>query len=671
MSLKYIARGLLPGALYLAAAAPASESPADLEQSGSESMLGDVVVTATRYEETVASVPAGVSVITEEEIANSTARDVPGMLEKEVGLHVYDITGNGRSYRVDRSGFGETAALNTLVLVDGRRINNPDLSGPDWTLIPLDRIARIEIVRGSRGSVLYGDNATDSVINIITKQGGSDLSFGVKLAGGSYNTQNPSAYVSGTYQDLSYALSGRYYKSDGYRDNSDTEETDFGVNLDYAFGDSARVLLSAGYHEDDTGLPGALRQSELDAGADRRDSIHPFDFADTTDYYIQLSPEIYFLSDSYFRIPLSYRNRSVDQFASFAGGEFQGDTETKYFSASPQIVVREPVAGLDNTLTLGFDYHSADESITNQTLFFGLVDLGHFDLERRNYGLYIHDEISPVDRLALSAGYRWDKVDYRFSPTAPGTEDSADYDEGVFTAGVSYRFLEESYLYASFAQGFRYPVLDEIFSFFTNTINADLGPQTSDNYEVGIKHRFTDAIYANLNLFRLETRDEIFFNPATFANENLDAETRRQGVEVSAGYDSDLFSVSGTYTYRDTEIRGGALTGNEVPNVPRHQASVDLVWRPRGGLTLALNGIYVGERYLESDFANDFEQQDSYTVVNAKVKYNWQKYTVFLDLNNVFNEKYSSYGVLGTFPVEPAFFPAPELNFLAGISYDY
>ena len=85
---------------------------------------------------------------------------------------------------MDRSGFGETAALNTLVLVDGWRLNNPDLSGADWKLIPLDRVARIEIVRGSRGSVLYGDNATDSVINIITKQGADGLRFGLEAPAG-------------------------------------------------------------------------------------------------------------------------------------------------------------------------------------------------------------------------------------------------------------------------------------------------------------------------------------------------------------------------------------------------------------------------------------------------------------------------------------------------------
>lgn len=669
-----IRSGPFLGALVFAtatAAAPESESPVEAAPSGSEVMLSEVVVTATRYAETVESVPANVTSITDEDIAESTARDIPGILEQEVGLHVYDITGNGRSFRVDRSGFGETASLNTLVLVDGRRLNNPDLAGADWTLIPLDRVSRVEVVRGSRGSVLYGDNATDGVVNIITKQGGEGLRFGVEGAGGSYNTQNPSAYVSGTYNDLSYALSGRYYKSDGYRENSQTEQGDAGVNLDYTFGDRLSVGLSAGYHEDDTGLPGALRQSELDTGADRQDSTHPLDFTDTEDHYVQLSPKIDVLGNSYFKVPFSFRKRQQDFFSSFVGGEFRGDTNIDYAIASPQFVVQEPVSGFDNTLTLGFDYTSADEDIRNESLFFGSLDVGTFDLRKKNYGVYVHDELFATDKLALSAGYRWDKVEYEFSPIAAGARDSADYDQNLFSAGLNYRFLKRSYAYFSFAQGFRYPVLDEIFSFFTNTINAGLAPQTSDNFEIGVRHYFTDAIYANVNLFRLDTKDEIFFNPVTFANENLDAKTRREGVEVTAGYDSKSVGVKGTYTYRDTEIRSGAFSGNEVPNVPRHQASVDLLWRPLEGLTLTLNGIYVGDRFFESDYANAFEQQDSYQVFNAKVKYTWQGYTVFMNLNNLLNEKYSPYGVLSTFPVEAAFYPAPAFNLFAGLRFDY
>src|SRR3990172_6389395 len=128
--------------------------------------LPQIVVTATRYKEEYNFIPLNVTIITEEDIENSTAQFIPDLLRTQADIKVSDIAGNRRSYNVDIRGFGETGVLNTLVLIDGRRVNQVDLSGTDWTQIPLDRVKRIEVIRGGRGSVLYGDNAAGGVINI-------------------------------------------------------------------------------------------------------------------------------------------------------------------------------------------------------------------------------------------------------------------------------------------------------------------------------------------------------------------------------------------------------------------------------------------------------------------------------------------------------------------------
>jgi iron complex outermembrane receptor protein len=630
-------------------------------------VMEEVVVTATRYEEEVSTVPANATVITAKDIANSTAKDIPSILRTQVGVQVTDISGNRRTYRVDLRGFGETAQLNTLVLVDGRRTNQPDLSGSDWALIPLERVKRIEIIRGGRGSVLYGDNASGGVINIITKEG-EVFEAGGEVAGGSYDTFSANAYVSGTKNNLSYALSGSYYDSDGYRDNSDLEAKDVGLNLGYLFGDTARVSLSSGYHEDEAGLPGALKASDFAAGVSRTDTTHPDDFADVDDYYVKLVPEIFFLEDSLFKFDLSLRERNSIFFSSFTGGTFEGDTEIKTTIASPQFILKEQVFGYDNNLTFGIDYVKSEEDILNTTFFLGFPSTDKFSLEKENYGYYIHDEIYLLENLALSGGYRYDTVEYRFDPSTP---DKTDFDENLFTAGINYNFFKDSYAYFSFAESFRYPVLDEIFDFFTNTIDTTLIPQTSDNYEMGIRHYFTQNLWAGLNLFRIDTEDEIFFNPTKGffgANDNFDDETRRDGVEIAAGIKFDQISLRASYTYTDAEVQGGQFEGNDVPSVPEHMATFDSIFDIGKGFTLALNGTYAGTRFLESDWANAFPKQDDHVVLNAKVKYNWKQYTAFLDINNILDEEYSEFGVLSSPPVEPAFYPSPEINFLIGVS---
>jgi iron complex outermembrane receptor protein len=627
--------------------------------------LDEVVVTATRQEEKFSSVPANVTVVSETDIKNSTAYDIPDLLRKQAGIHVNDIAGNRRNYTVDLRGFGETASLNTLVLVDGRRINQADLSGSDWALIPLERVKKIEIIRGGRGSVLYGDNAGGGVINIITKEGEA-FKTGAEINGGSYDTFKGSAFVSGTQSKLSYAISGSYLTSDGYRDNSDTEAKDLGLNLGYYQNDIVKWNLSSGFHTDNTGLPGAIKASEFAAGASRTDSLQPDDFADVEEYYVKGGPAIFFLRDSEFKTDISFRKRNVLSFASFDAGSFTGDTDIHTLTVSPQFIFKETLWGLDNRLIIGFDYTDVEEDITNSSVFFGVPSAGIFELKKENYGYYIHDEIRPWDNFAISGGYRYDRAEFKFKPSTP---DKKTMSEDLFTAGLNYNFYQKSSIYISFSRSFRYPVLDELFNFLTNAIDATLIPQDSDNYEFGIRHYFTQSLFANINIFRIDTEKEIFFNPVSFANENLDGKTRRDGFEFSMTKIFNKVTLSGNYTYTDATIRNGRFADNALPNVPRHKAALSTLFELGNGFSLTVDGVYVGERPFISDFTNDFEDQEDYLIVNTKLKYQWKKITAFLNVNNITDEEYSEYGGISTFPItEPGFFPSPKINFLTGIS---
>jgi len=629
--------------------------------------LDPIVVTATRQEEPESSVPTDITIISATDISQSTATNVPDLLRTLPGVQVKDITGSQRNFQVDLRGFGETARYNTLVLVDGRRINQADLSGTDWTLIPLNRIERIEVIHGGSGSVLYGDNATGGVVNILTKKG-DQMAVEAEIRAGNYKTFESSAGVSGSKQNFSYSVTGNYQSSDGYRDNSDSIAKNLGANLDYYFGDAASISLGAGYHKDNTGLPGALKQSDFDAGVSRTDTLYPYDYADTEDTYVSVGPEINFWEDSLLRFDMSYRNRAVDAYSNFAVGDFEGDSTIHTTAFSPRAIIRKPVLGWKNNLVAGFDFSDATEDITNSTVFFGASSVGNFTLEKKNYGGYAHDEFYITDQLSLSGGFRHDWVKYEFSPSAP---ESASMDEDLFSTGINYRFAKQSNIYANFSRSFRYPVMDELFSFYTNTINTELQPQTSDDFEVGLRHNFTDTLNGSINFFRIDTTDEIFFNPIAYQNQNLDGKTRRDGLGVSLTRIFDRIKVTGNYTYLQTEIMDGQFTGNEIPGVPTHKASldtrIDLGW----GLALGLNGTYVGQRYFESDFANSFDKQDDYTVFNARLDYTYKYFTVFLIGNNIFNETYSEYGVLGGYPLEQAYYPSPKTNFLLGISFRY
>jgi iron complex outermembrane receptor protein len=569
---------------------------------------------------------------------------------------------------VDLRGFGETAGLNTLVLVDGRRINQVDMSGTDWSLIPIERVSRIEIIKGGRASVLYGDNAAGGVINIITKKG-EVFKMGGKAAAGSYESYKTSAYLSGSKNNLSYALTGNYYDSDGYRDNSETEAKDFGLDLGYRLGEIGALNLSSGYHKDSTSLTGAIKTSEFNDGVNRHDTVHPDDYADTEDYYIKLTPEFYFLSDSIFKVDLSYRKRDTKSYITGDWGYSDRKADTKTVSINPQFIIHEKIFEKQNTLTLGYDYSKAEQDLKDTALYIDYPPLStkRTDMEKENYGFYIHNELMILEDLGLSAGYRYDRGEYEFDKSDSKT-DRKTFDEELFTAGINYRLSSRSNIYAAFSKSFRYPVLDELYSLgFIN----HLSPQKSDDYEIGIRHFITDTLRLSISLFKVDTEDELLLDPLTFSNINLDGDTKREGAEITLKNNFKWGTASVAYTFTKAKIDGGMYNNSDFPGVPKHQASATAVidlWKP---FTLSINSNYIGKRAFISDFDNEFKDQEDYVVVNAKLQYKWRKVTTFIDINNLFDKEYDEFGVLGGYPVERAYYPSPGINFMAGITLDF
>ena len=123
-----------------------------------------VVITATRFQDSKRDLPVGVTVITADDLRKSASSSLPEILAQFGLIHIRDNTGTPNQ-QVDLRGFGITGDQNTLVLVDGLRISENELTSAQLNAIALESIERIEIVRGS-GAVLYGGGATGGTINI-------------------------------------------------------------------------------------------------------------------------------------------------------------------------------------------------------------------------------------------------------------------------------------------------------------------------------------------------------------------------------------------------------------------------------------------------------------------------------------------------------------------------
>ena len=653
-----------------------------LAQEG-ELTLGQVVVTATRDEEEIRKIPANVTVITKEEIQQSNAQNVVDLLRNEVGVEVRDDYGNGKSASVDIRGFGETGLLNTLVLVDGRRVNEADLSGVDWSQIPLDQVERVEIVRGS-ASVLYGDNAAGGVINIITKKPEKTFSAKAEAVGGSYGYNKEGGSVSGKWGSLSAILNTSHSATDGYRDNGFLRTKDSGARVIYDLNQNISFNLSGNFHQDDQGLPGALPKAIYEVN--RRATLAPEDRARTGDYYLDLGAKAKLWDFGRLEMDLSYRGRSVkDLFRSFS---FEDKRNLSTWGLTPRYILEKPVWVLPNKLTLGLDFYQSDSNVfSGSGPFFGFFSFSRVEVKKQSTGLYFLDELSVLKNLILSAGYRQEWVTYDLFQDLPLGKDRMNNSEPAWNVGLNYLFDKKSSVFASVKRSFRFPVADELIQFFpTFQVNPNMKPQTGYQYEAGVRHAITDQIEANLTLFWIETRNEIFFNPLDFSNENFPGKTRRQGIEVGSKLRPlQWLTLWGNYSYINPILHGKAFSGNDVsgndiPGVPRHKGSIgtdvdfgkvfvfgkgfDFV----RGFQLSSKATIIGSRRFISDWANQVERLTGYYSWDAKLSYTWKGLKAFVGVNNLTNQKYSEFGVVNAAGAE-FFYASPTRNFIGGISY--
>ena len=118
--------------------------------------LEEVVVTATRDTEEIRKVPANVSVITAEQIENQAQRLFVEVLDKLESIQFRSYSGNSSQAFIDTRGFGgDNPFGKTLIMLDGRRLNRPDMASINWLQIPLNNIERIEVVRGASTCPLW------------------------------------------------------------------------------------------------------------------------------------------------------------------------------------------------------------------------------------------------------------------------------------------------------------------------------------------------------------------------------------------------------------------------------------------------------------------------------------------------------------------------------------
>jgi len=460
------------------------------------------VVTASRTEQTIASAPAAVTVLTSLDIARTPADDMGDLLRNVPGLNVAQVS--ARDINVTGRGSTNTLAYSQIALLDGRSTYLDFFGITMWDLLPIQtsEIDQIEVVRGP-GSALYGANAMSGVINVITKRPqdmtGTTVVVGTEVAN--------LVHASGD-DNFAYKVSAGYRDEDPYDRptgpvpgsnppqtypnfvNEGTEQKRLNARFDWGLGDDSYVTVGAGIADTD----GIMHSG-----------IGPFDIEDGADLsYVQ--------SDWY------NGNLHVGLSVQMLDGDA---TNLLTLGANGQ-----PLGFKFVNDTYNLDVSNTNELGERHVLTYGATLRSHeFELEiapqadsKDETGVFIQDDISLTENLRWVIGARYDDIDplsdtvltprtsliYSLSPSSSVR---VSYNEAFRTPSTTNSYLNVTILQA-LAPGVAVPA-DAVG-------NINLVEESLEAYEIGYVGNLDNGMSVTVSAYQNETKDSIDFYIAQY-----------------------------------------------------------------------------------------------------------------------------------------------------------
>ena len=629
--------------------------------------LKPVMVTANRQEENILRVPSHITIVTHEDIKRSGATNTGDVLRTQAGIWVTNTSGSSPTgFTIDARGFnnGGGNGSRMLILIDGREVNLVDSSNPDWASIPVDSIARIEIIRGS-SAALYGDNAMAGVINIITKHGDASYISDASIKTGSYNFWKRSMSVSEGEGLFTYYLHGSHESTDGYRDNSEYRASNYVGNFNLRWSPSTTARLRSSYLTNERALPGALDPNEI-LLLGRNGSVTQGDKGRVKQGQIDLNFESTLNLNNWVEISGGQMLRNFDSRGTFPGtGASDLNTSSRSHAVSGKYRLTHKAGGLENRLLVGMDYVNEKVRADNFSdfLIFSFVQNEITSYRRRLQGFYVHEELSPHPSVVLNLSGRLDKSKFRFRRTTEDlltstTVQSSDHRSfRVWSpkAGLSYRASPATSLFVSWSRSFRFPSQNELVGTFG--LNPDLDPERATTLEIGSQTVIENLHQIGVSIYTMKVKDEILLVPPAVGgsgfgtNQNVPA-VKHEGIELSAKtHFGPLLKVNGHYAVTRTKIEKGPFKGSTLPITPKHSGSVTASLGWAKGWALSVTGRFVGKRYFGNDLGNVMDKLPSFSVFHLRLLYNGDWVETSFGINNLFDHEYDDFGAIGGNPI--------------------
>lgn len=582
---------------------------------GADDLL-TIVVTASRSAETVNEALVPVSQITRQDIERTGVATVSDALATVPGVIVSRNGGAGQTTSVFLRG---TESDHVMVMIDGVRMGSATLGTTPFQDIPISQVEKIEVVRGPRSS-LYGSEAIGGVIHIFTRRGGDGLKPTFSISGGSHNTAEVTAGVSGGSDDGWYAINASSSTTDGYNTCRGSFEAGcFTVEPD-----------DDGYDNTSVSLRGGGRLGErvsLDAALLNTSGEAEFDgsFQNGSETLTRVGHVRAAMTVTDHWSSSLLLGQSTDESENFLDEVFASRFETNRDQVSWQ---NDFFMG-DSGLIVGVDY--TEDEVDSDSAF--------AVTSRDNTGVFASFD-TRIGAGDLEVSIRSDDNEQFGTETTGGVAFGHDIGNGLRTT-------------LSWGSAFKAPTFNELY--FPGFGNPDLAAETAESIDLGIAGELGNGRWS-VNLFHTEIENLIGFDPVTFAPVNI-GRAEIDGIELAASTRAAGWTLGMALTLQDPkDTGGGANDGNQLPRRAEEILSLDA---DRAFGRWSVGGSIRSQGDSFDDLAN-LTELDGFTVVDLRAGIQAHKnWHLGIRVNNVFDEEYET----------AAFYPQDGTNVLATLRY--
>ena len=550
-------------ALLLSSPVFANHTPRDLMELTLEELMDIEVFSVSRRQEKLSHSASSIQVITADQIRRSGATSIPEALRLASNLQVAQQ--NSYEWVVTARGFSSDVGNKLLVLIDGRTVYTPLFSGVFWDRqnYLLEDIERIEVISGP-GGTLWGANAVNGVINIITRSSAQTQGTYLEAAAGSaLNQQAGARYGGHLNESTTYRVYGQHFDRDeeslsnGSPGSDDWTMKQAGFRVDSAL-PADTFTVQGDYYR--------LRGSQL--LADDRETYGgnmlgrwSHRISDTANTILQV-----YYDRTELKMPVA--TMLINGIPLAPPGVFRDLLDIMDLDFQHQFLLSDR-----HKIVWGFGYRYTRDDVTNTG---GLAFYPDF-LEQELFSAFLQDEIALVqDKVYFTVGTKVEKNDFTGTEWEPGIR-------------LQWRLSEHHQIWSAVSRAVRMPSrIDRHISLPSRDAllvvlqgGPDFESETVDAYELGYRGRISNKAALSVALFyneydnvRSTSPTPVTLAPFFFEN-NLEGET--QGVELSLDMEIAKWwriRMGYNYLHEDISVQSGEFDLNNARNEtadPEHQ----------------------------------------------------------------------------------------------------